>query len=146
MHTPKGDFQNLKFSSFDLQNVLLNNSSDPDDNFLNANQFSDANYFIIEETKSKLSCCDNKSFSTLHLNIRSFKENFDKLGDFLATLSLNFKVICVTETWCSSQHNNGDLYNLTNYSSIHQTRSSGKTGGDSAIFVHNSLAYSVRKD
>ena len=146
MHTPKGDFQNLKFSSFDLQNVLLNNSSDPDDNFLNANQFSDANYFIIEETKSKLSCCDNKSFSILHLNIRSFKKNFDKLVNFLATLSFNFKVICVTETWCSSEHNNSDLYKLTNYSSIHQTRSSGKTGGGLAIFVHNSLTYSIRKD
>ena len=35
---------------------------------------------------------------------------------------------------------------LTNYSSIHQTRSSGKTGGGLAIFAHNSLTYSIRKD
>ena len=132
----------MKFSPFDLQNILSNNNNDPDVNFFNINWFSDTNYFTIEETKSKLSCCDNKPFSILHLNIRSFKKNFDKLVSFLATLSLDFKVICVTETWCS----NSDLYKLTNYSSIHQTRSSGKTGGGLAIFVHNSLTYSVRKD
>ena len=92
MHTPKCDFENLKFSTYDLQNILLNNNKDSDDNFLNTSQFSDKNYFLIEETKSKLSCCDNKPFSILHLNVRSFKKNFDKLVNFFATLSFNFKV------------------------------------------------------
>ena len=87
MHSRKGDFENLKFSSFDLQNILLKNNNDSDDNFFSTNQFSDTNYFTIEETKSKLSCCDNKSFSILHLNIRSFKKNFDKLVNFLDTLT-----------------------------------------------------------
>ena len=59
VHTPKGDFENLKFSPFDLQNIPLNNDNDPGDNFCNTNQFSNKNYFAIEETKSKLSCCDN---------------------------------------------------------------------------------------
>ena len=56
-----------------------------------------------------------------------------------------FKVICISET-CSSEHNNSDLYNLTNYNSIHQTRSSGKIGGSLAIFVYHSLTYRVRKN
>ena len=146
MHTPRGDFENLKFSPFDLQNILLNNNKDPDDSFFNTNQFSDTYYFTIVETKSKLSCCDNKSFSILHLNIKSFKKNFDKLVNFLATSSFNFKVIFDTETWCSSEHNNSDLYKLTNYSIIHQTRSSGKMGGGLAILVHNIWTYSLRKD
>ena len=59
MHIPKGDFENLKFSPFDLQNIPINNDNDPGDNVFNTNQFSDTNYFAIEETKSKLSCCDN---------------------------------------------------------------------------------------
>ena len=59
-------------------------------------------------------------------------------------MSFNFKVICISETWCSSEHNDSNLYKLTNYNSIHQTRSSGKTGGGLAIFVHTS--YSVGKD
>ena len=93
--------------------------------FLNTNQFSDTNYFTIEETKSKLSCCDNKSFSILHLNIRSFKKNFDKLVNFLDTLSFNFKVSCVSETWCSSEHNNSNLYN--------KQEALVKTGGGLAV-------------
>ena len=96
-NTPKSDFENLKFSPFDLQNILLNNSNNPDDKFFNTNQFPDTNYFTIEETKPKLFCSDYKSFSILHLNIRSFKKNFDKLADFFATLSFNFKVICISE-------------------------------------------------
>ena len=76
MHTPKSDFENLKFSTFDLLNILLNNNGDSDDNFFNTNQFSDTKYFTIKETKSKISCCDKKSFSILHLNIRSFKKKF----------------------------------------------------------------------
>ena len=78
MNTPKNDFEELKFSTFDLQNILLNNNNNPNDNFFNANQFSDTNYFTTEEKKSKLSCSDGKSFSILHLNIRSFIKNFDK--------------------------------------------------------------------
>ena len=33
MDTPKNDFKKLKFSLFDLQNMLLNNNEDPNDNF-----------------------------------------------------------------------------------------------------------------
>ena len=40
---------------------------------------------------------------------------------------------------------NSDLYKLRNYSSIHQTRSSGNTVGGLAIIVNNSIMYSVRK-
>ena len=55
-------------------------------------------------------------------------------------------VICFSETWCSNEHNNRDLLKLPNYSSIDQTTSSGKTGVGLAIFVHNSMTYSVRKN
>ena len=146
MNTPKCGFENLKFSPSDLQNILLNSSNDPDDSLFNTNQFSDANYFTIEKTKSKLFCSNDKSFSILHLNIRSLKKNFEKLVDFWATSSFNFNVICISKTWCSSEHNNSHLYKLTNYNSIQQTRCSCKTGDGLAIFVHNSLTYSVRKD
>ena len=54
MNTPESDFENLKFSPFDFKYILLNSSSDPDDNVFNTNHFPDTNYFTIEETKSKL--------------------------------------------------------------------------------------------
>ena len=90
MNTPKIDFENLKFNPSHLQNILLNNRNDPDDNFFNTKQFSYTNYFTIEETKSKHFCSDGKSFSILHLNIRSLKKSFGKLVDFSANLSFNF--------------------------------------------------------
>ena len=74
MNTPKSDFENLKFSPFDLQNILSNNSNNPDDNFLNTNRFSDINYFTIEETKSKHVCSDDKSFSNTSPEYKKFKE------------------------------------------------------------------------
>ena len=97
---------------------------------------------IISQSKrlnQNFFCNDDKSFSILHLNIRSLKKNIDKFVNFLAILSFNFKVICISETWCSSEHNNSDLYKLNNYNSIQQTRRSVETGGGLAIFVHNSL-------
>ena len=96
---PKSDFENLKFSPFDLQNILLNNSNDPDDNFFNTIRFSDINYFIIGKTKSKFFCSDDNSFSILHLNTRNLKKTFENLVYFLATFSFNFKIICVSKTW-----------------------------------------------
>ena len=49
-------------------------------------------------------------------------------------------------TLCSSESNNSDLYKLSTYSRIHRTRGYGKSGGVLAMFVHNSLTYSVRKN
>lgn len=135
-------FEKLKFSPFNLQNTLLNNSND---HFLNANQFFDANKFKIEETNPKRSWNDDKFFSILHLNLRSLEKNFHNLVLFIATLNFNFKVICISETRCSSEHDNSDLSKLPNYSSIHQTRSPGKTGGSLAIFVLHVMTHSVRK-
>ena len=44
------------------------------------------------------------------------------------------------ETLRSNKRNNNDFYKLPEDSSIHQVRSSIKTGGVLTIFVHNSLA------
>ena len=107
-------------TTFDLQNILLNNSNNPDDNFFNTIRFSDINYFIIDKTKSEIFCSDDNSFSILHLNTRNLKKTFENLVYFLATFSFNFKVICVSKTRCSNDHNNSDLYKLTNYRSVHQ--------------------------
>ena len=68
---------------------------------------------------------------------------------FLDTGGSSFKAICIPKTWCSGDHDNNYLYKSSNYNSlnsIHQTRIFGKTGGNLAIFVHNSVTFSVRKD
>ena len=74
-----------------MQNIFENNNSDPHDNFLNTNQFSDTNYFTMEEMKSTLFCSNDTSFPIIHVNIVSLKKNFDNLVNFLTTLGFNFK-------------------------------------------------------
>lgn len=65
--------------------------------FLNTNQFNNTNCFTIENNKLKLLCSLYKSFSIHHLNIASLKKNFDNIVIFLATLSFNFNVICISD-------------------------------------------------
>ena len=73
----------------------------------------------------------------LHLNIRSLQKNFDSLFNLLMTLKFEFKVICITETWWSDNSMNYNLFELTQYKSIHQVRRIGKSGGI-AVFLHES--------
>ena len=81
----------------------------------------------------------------LHLNNRSFQKNFDSLLNLLMTLKFEFKVICITETWCSDNSMNHNLFELPQYKSIHQVRRAGK-GGGIAVFLHESLTFNIRHD
>ena len=81
----------------------------------------------------------------LHLIIRNLQKNFDSLFNLLMMLKFDFKVVCVTETWCSDNSMNHNLFKLPQYKSIHQVRRSGKCGGI-AVFLHESLTFNVRHD
>ena len=54
-------------------------------------------YLIISEPNGYI----NSNESKYLFNIRSLQKNFYKLIDFLDTLDFEFKVICISETWCS---------------------------------------------
>ena len=90
---------------------------------------------------------DIDAFSILHLNIRSIQKNFEKFKLFLLSTKTDFKVICLTETWC---HNIEIEFNSNfqskNYKVVHQVRNSEKPGGGVCIFIHNSLIYKPRSD
>ena len=60
-------------------------------------------------------------------------------------LKSEFKVICITETWCSDNSMNHNLFKLPHYKSIHQERRTGK-GGGIAVFLHESLTFNIRHD
>ena len=102
--------------------------------------------FSAEEGKLKLSCSKSNSFSLLHLNIRSLQRNFDKLTKFLDNLDFEFKVICISETWCSENVSCNSLYKIPNCNSNHQIRGNGKAGGGVATFIHNTLIYNMKPD
>ena len=61
------------------------------------------------------------------------------------TLKFEFKVICITETWCSDNSMNYNRFKLPQHKSIHQVRRTGK-GGGIAVFLHESLTFNVRHD
>ena len=72
-------------------------------------------------------------------------KNFENFKLLLETLTLNFKIICVTETWCK-EDNILALFKLPYYSLIHQNRTGSKKGGGVCIFIHNSITYKTRSD
>ena len=61
------------------------------------------------------------------------------------TLKFEFKVRCITETWCSDNTMNHNLFKLPQYKSIHQVRRTDK-GGGIAVFLHASLTFNIRHD
>ena len=94
------DFESIAFRTFDFERILNNDRQDPDENFFNAFSFKDSQYFTLEESTRNLNHFDKSTFSMLHINIRSWQRNFDSLFNMLMTLKFEFKVICITETWC----------------------------------------------
>ena len=67
----KADFVSAAFRTFDFENILNNDSQDPDENFLNAFNFKDSQYFTPEVSSRNSNNFDKSSFSMLHLNIRN---------------------------------------------------------------------------
>ena len=99
-------------------------------------------YLIISELNGYIKSNESKYL----FNIRSLQKNFYKLIDFLDTLDFEFKVICISEIWCSEDVSCNRLYKIPNYNSIHQTRGNDKTGDEVAMFIHNSLIYNIKPD
>ena len=61
--------------------------------------------------------------------------------------NFKFKITCLSETWCKDEGvNNNSLFQIPNYSTIHQIRSGDKKGGGVCMFLHNSLVYKLRLD
>ena len=89
----KADFESSAFRNFDFQKMLNNVSQDADENFFNAFNFRDSQYFTPEESSQNLNSFDQSSFSMLHLNIRRLQKNFESFLNLLMTLKFEFKVL-----------------------------------------------------
>ena len=101
----------------------------------------------MEEAYKHLYQIKTKHFSILNLNIRSLNKNFDNLKILLNSLSFDFKIICLTETWCKDKNiSNNSLFQLPNYRVIHQIRNNNCNGGGVCIFIHESLNFKLRND
>ena len=136
------NFENLKYDIVDYSDdILLDNSCDPDVNFFSLKtQNLDTPYILPEEFQKFVGSSSHDSFSILHLNIRSIKKNFDNFKLFFSSLAFSFSVICFSETWLDEVGNS--LYELPNYISKHQVRDDCKMEGVS-IYIHNSSNFKV---
>ena len=81
----------------------------------------------------------------LHLSVKNLSQNFESLKELLASIKFEFKVICLTETWCTVDLRNETLFNLENYTLINQVRKHSR-GGGICVFIHNSLTFNLRSD
>ena len=114
------NFESLKYSLLDdNDDILLDNSSDPDLNLFSKNTKNlDTRYLLPGKLYSFLDNYVTDWFSILYLNIRSFKKNVENFKLLLPSLEFFFSIICFSETWLENLDNS--TYELPNYISKHQ--------------------------
>ena len=77
------------------------------------------------------------------MNARSLLKNLDYLEVYIQTLTHNFSLIAISETW--TNNDNMSLLNIPGYNSTFKNRISGR-GGGVALFVRNCFKFIVRDD
>ena len=141
-----GSFESQSFNPFSVDEDLKNNIQDQDVNFYQTQISSlDTSYYIPNEVKEKLENFQQKSFSVLHLNIRSMSKNFEPFGEFLHSLCFTFSALCLSHTWCQPHETSNSKLQIPGYVSLHQTRKN-RRGGGLCIFLLEFLSYKVRDD
>ena len=144
---PNSSFESQSFNPFSVNEDLKENDQDPNVNFYQTQTFSwDKSHYIPNEVKENLKNFQQKSFSVLHLNIRSMSKNFESFREFLDSLCFTFNAICLSEKWCQPHHKTSNSnIQIPGYVSLHQTRKN-RRGEGLYIFLLESLSYKVRSD
>ena len=102
--------QNKEFNFFNSdKTTLLTDDNDPDINFYNNTEI-DSRYYNLDETCNFLKYVPKSHFSILSLNIRSLNKNIDNFKSMLSKINHQFKIICLTESWCKNE--DGKFLNL----------------------------------
>ena len=66
----------------------------------------DSVFYAVEEAAANFKKFNDKTFSVLNLNVRSLNKAFEFFKELLTTIKCEFKVICLTETWCTDDPRN----------------------------------------
>ena len=129
------------FNTFDFQYILNNDDNNPDINFFN-NKYDAVNSpcFFLAEVPCKVEKLLENSFSVYHINVKSLIKNFDKLLEFLSIMKNKFDIIAISAMWCNGNNINiNSLYQIPNYTPIHQIRKTGNKGGDLVLYMHKTI-------
>ena len=86
----------------------------------------------------------NSTFSTLAVNTRSLRKNFEKLEVCLDTLNISFDCIGLPETWLTD-HDDTNCYNMNGYTLVTYPRQEGR-GSGVGIYISNKHLYKIRHD
>ncbi|XP_065678459.1 uncharacterized protein LOC136093398 [Hydra vulgaris] len=141
--------------TMELRKKLLNEAKDlrakDDESDPDLNYFSNSgalqnkcNYFYTHEIKGFL---DQNNINTIHINIRSLQKIFEIFRNFIEETCNLFNIICLTETWCSSDDVNFFTnFELPGFNVISLARKTNKRGGGVLIYVKNNLRYFTRHD
>ena len=122
---------------------------DPDIHFFNQmsqNITFNSNYYSEEGFKkyvSERNINNFNFFSLYHMNIRSTRNNSNKMLAYLETLNQKFDIIGLSETWL--KENEVDLYNIQGYNHVAMPKVYAERGGVS-LYVRNIFNYEIRKD
>ena len=129
----------LEFFRYNEYNISDNRSNvDPDNNFYNSLN-SDCDYLTDHNFAAKFK--NIQGFSVIHFNCRSIRSCFDDLKQYLSDIGKKFDVICISESWLTS---NDDLneYSIECYDAVSMNRTN-KRGGGVMIYVSSGLNFSV---
>ena len=144
--SPNDSFESQSFNHFSVDEDLKDNNRDPDTNFYQTRKSSlDTSYYIPNKVKENLERFQQKSFSVLHLNIRSMSTNFESFREFLDSLCFTFRAICLSETWRQPHETSNPNFQIPGYVSLHQIRKDCR-GVGLCIFLLESLSYKVRDE
>ena len=77
------------------------------------------------------------------MNIRSIKNKFDELSDYLTSLKYYFSIIGLTETWLTENCTN--MYNIHNYKLLTASRKN-KSGGVVGMYIKDEINFKLRED
>lgn len=128
--------------------IQTDNDIDPDSNYLFKQVSGDKCHYYTEESFKNLLQNENISnqsdeLSLLHINIRSIRNKFDELSDYLTSLKHNFSIMGLTETWLTEDCAN--MYNIRDYKLITANRKN-RSGGGVGMYIAERINYRLRED
>jgi hypothetical protein len=124
---------------------LFNSDDNTNDNPLELLDIK-SDYYEINDINATIPRGANFQYKTIHINIQSLPDKFDKLKLFLhrlkdESLTIDFVLIC--ETFLTDK--NANMYQIPGYKFIHKSRSIISRGGV-GMYVRDNIQFKLRDD
>ena len=146
-HLLEESFEYKLFNPFDSQQIM-----DVEGNDLNLIFFNDYSgavrspYCTIDEFSCAFNSLLKNSFSILQINIKSMNKSFEILQEYVNVVKGKFRIIALTETWCKDDKaEKNSVWQISNYTPIHQIRQTEQKRGVIALFMHNNFDFKIIK-